>query len=35
MRAILYLTAQAGPGEKKQTKKTNKKKNTCDGVAID
>ena len=26
MRAIQYLTAQAGPG---------KKKNTCDGVAID
>ena len=32
MRAIQYLTAQAGPGKK--TKKT-KKKNTCDGVAID
>ena len=27
MRAIQYLTAQAGPG--------GKKKNTCDGVAID
>ena len=30
MKAIQYLTAQAGPGEKKK-----KKKNTCDGVAID
>ena len=29
MRAIQYLTAQAGPGEKK------KKKHSCDGVAID
>ena len=34
MRAIQYLTAQAGPGKKKQ-KKNKKKKNTCDGVAID
>ena len=31
MKAIQYLTAQAGPGEKKKKKK----KNTCDGVAID
>ena len=29
MRAIQHLTAQARPGKK------NKKKNTCDGVAVD